>query len=308
MNNLFTPIIKRSSAPTTPETTLAPISRGNVSAGELIQCYNLALEQWRDTECAKGILEILNKKNITVKKAVCLAIGTPSGDGFVYGMSASNWRWRAFLQLIAFAEMVRYLGIPDDEVYIQEPALTDADRALIHEIGHGAWKIIDIEIPEFRRDLDPFELFAYSHENDFAFYDDSNTRHENDAFHKIDEETMVFMIGALDDIMVWNEYEIVKSPLVIHRLETPIGAKHYPDEDGLANLEYAPACRQVSEQYRLAHYAFAKDRLRTPIPGCDFPFPPDSDVKVAPFVRQGIYTLKPGTDRKVKEIRGAILE
>ena len=277
---------------------LAPISRGNVSAEELIRCYNSALEQWRDTKCAKDILEILNKKNVTVKKAVCLAIGTPSGDGFVYGMPASNWRWRAFLQFIAFSEMVRHLGIPDEEVYIQEPALTDADRALIHEIGHGAWKIIDIEIPESRRDLDPFELFAYSHERDLAFDGYPKTRRENDAFHKIDEETMVFMIGALDDIMVWNEHEIVKSPLVIHRLETSVGAKHYPDEDGLANLEYAPACRQVSEQYRRAHYVFAKDRLRTPIPDCDFPFPSDSNVRLGPFIRQGIYTLKPGTDRE----------
>ncbi|KAL9085996.1 MAG: hypothetical protein Q9165_007358 [Trypethelium subeluteriae] len=298
MNDHVTPKTKRVSELTTPETTLTPISRGNVSAEELIQCYNLALEQWRDTECAKGIFEILNKKNLTVKKAVCLAIGSPSGDGFVYGMSTSNWRWRAFLQLIAFAEMIRCLGIPDEEVYIQEPALTDADRALIHEIGHGAWKIIDVEIPQSRRDLDPFELFAYSHERDLAFYDDPNTRHENDIFHKIDEETMVFMIGALDDIMVWNESEIAKSPLVLHRLETPIGAKHYPDEDRLANLEFAPACRQASEQYRQAHYAFAKDRLRTPIPDCDFPFPPDSDVKLTPFLRQGIYTLKPGTGRK----------
>ena len=296
MNRLFAPIIKRSSEP-----ALAPISRGNVSAEELIECYNLALGHWRDTKCAKGILEILEKKNITVKKAVCLAIGTPSGDGFVYGMPASNWRWRAFLQLIAFAEMVRHLGIPDEDVYIQEPALTEADRALIHEIGHGAWKIIDIGIPEAHRDLDPFELFAYSHETDLAFYDEPITRHENDAFHKIDEETMVFMIGALDDIMVLNEHKIVKAPLVIHRLETPIGTKHYPDEDGLANLEFAPACRQASEQYRLAHYMFAKDRLRTPIPDCDFLFPSHSDMKLTPFVRQGIYTLKPGTGRKVED-------
>ncbi|KAI8931430.1 hypothetical protein NX059_011758 [Plenodomus lindquistii] len=105
-----------------------------LTAETLLVDFKKRQERWMDTECARHLQGLLEKRKWKVKEAVCIGIGSFSRDW--------EHRHRSMWQLVLFFDVVEQLRKQNLEVklYAQEPAFTAIDVSFL--------KSLDIEVVE----------------------------------------------------------------------------------------------------------------------------------------------------------------
>ncbi|KAH9881105.1 hypothetical protein J1614_001599 [Plenodomus biglobosus] len=100
-----------------------------LTAQILLVDFRKRQERWRDTDCARQVLGLLEEREWGVQDAVCIGIGSFSRDW--------EHRHRSMWQLVLFVGVVEQLRKQNLEikVYAQEPAFTPVDTAFLETLG-----------------------------------------------------------------------------------------------------------------------------------------------------------------------------
>jgi hypothetical protein len=96
-----------------------------LTAEKLLLEFKGLQERWEDTAVARQIKELVGKKEMVVREAVCIGIGS----------FARDWeqRWRSMWQLVLFVDATKHFNT--ENKYAQDPAFTPLDIEFLKLLG-----------------------------------------------------------------------------------------------------------------------------------------------------------------------------